>query len=384
MKNSNKSINCFKPRFRSREVLTKIKDTLESGWTGIGNKTDIFEKEWERYSNLKNSLFLNSATAGLHLSMEVLRDFYKWNNKSEIITTPISFVSTSHCIIYANLKPVFCDIDNTGTLDPKKILDLINKNTKAIIFVGLGGNIGNLEKIKKICKKKKLKLILDAAHMSGTRYDNGKHVGIESDISVFSFQAVKNLPSADAGIINFKDKKLYELGKKYSWCGIDKNTYDREKKTKIKTNKWEYDVPFLGYKYNGNSIMAQIARVSLKYLESDNKYRRKVSSIYQNRLSNNKNIYILQHNKKSSRHLFSILVSSRTKIIEKLKENKINPGVHYKSILEFSYYKNKKFKTSKNLSVSKKFSKSILSLPLHTFLNRKQVHKICNVINKYA
>ena len=70
--------------------------------------------------------------------------------------------------------------------------------------------------------------------MSGTRYDNGKHVGIESDISVFSFQAVKNLPSADAGVINFKDKKLYELGKKYSWCGIDKNTYDREKKNQNK------------------------------------------------------------------------------------------------------------------------------------------------------
>ena len=384
MKNSNNIINVFKPRFRSNEVLANIRNILESGWTGIGNKTDVFEKEWEKYTKLKNSLFLNSATAGLHISVEVLKKFYGWNDQSEVITTPISFVSTAHCIIYSKLKPVFCDIDITGTLDPKKILTLINRRTKAVIFVGLGGNIGNLKKIKKICDKKKIKLILDAAHMSGTLYNSKKHVGAESDISIFSFQAVKNLPSADAGIINFKDKKLLNLAKKFSWCGIDKDTYLREKKSKNKINMWEYDVPYLGYKYNGNSIMAQIARVSLKYLKSDNDYRRKISSIYESKLSKNKNILIIPHCKWSSRHLFSILVKNRSKIIKKLKEKKINPGVHYKSILEFSYYKKKSFKRSKDMSVSKNFSKSILSLPLHTFLTKKQVHKICDIINDSA
>ena len=384
MKNFNNIINVFKPRFRSNEVLANIRNILESGWTGIGNKTDVFEKEWEKYTKLKNSLFLNSATAGLHISVEVLKKFYGWNDQSEVITTPISFVSTAHCIIYSKLKPVFCDIDITGTLDPKKILTLINRRTKAVIFVGLGGNIGNLKKIKKICDKKKIKLILDAAHMSGTLYNSKKHVGAESDISIFSFQAVKNLPSADAGIINFKDKKLLNLAKKFSWCGIDKDTYLREKKSKNKINMWEYDVPYLGYKYNGNSIMAQIARVSLKYLKSDNDYRRKISSIYESKLSKNKNIFIIPHCKWSSRHLFSILVKNRSKIIKKLKEKKINPGVHYKSILEFSYYKKKSFKRSKDMSVSKNFSKSILSLPLHTFLTKKQVHKICDIINDSA
>ena len=75
MKNSKNVINVFKPRFRSNEVLTNIRKILESGWTGIGNKTDVFEKEWEKYTKLKNSLFLNSATAGLHISVEVLKNF---------------------------------------------------------------------------------------------------------------------------------------------------------------------------------------------------------------------------------------------------------------------------------------------------------------------
>ena len=384
MKKSENQINLFKPRFRNKEVLKYINETLVSGWTGIGNKTDILELEWSKYTKLKNSLFLNSATAGLHLSMEVLKNYYNWNNDTEIITTPISFVSTSHAIIYANLKPVFCDIDNSGTLDPKKIEKLINKKTKGVIFVGLGGSLGNLKKIKKICKANKLKLILDGAHMSGARYNNKKHVGFESDIAIFSFQAVKNLPSADAGVMNFKDYKLYELAKKYSWCGIDKNTFDREKKIKTKINIWEYDVPYLGYKYNGNSVIAQISRVSLKYLDGDNKYRRKISLLYEKYLNKSEKIFIIPHSKGSSRHLFSIIVNNRENIIKKIKENNINPGVHYKSILEFTYYKKKKFKKSTNMNIAEKFSKSILSLPLHTFLKSNEVKKICNVINKYA
>ncbi len=288
MKYKKKIINVFKPRFRSNEILNDLKKIFKSGWTGIGNKTVIFEKEWEKYSGLKNSLFLNSATAGLHVAVDVLKLANNWNSKTEIITTPISFVSTSHCILYAGLKPVFCDIDDTGTLDPKKILNLINKNTKAIIFVGLGGSMGNLNKISSICKRKNLKLILDGAHMSGSFDTRKKHVGQESDIAIFSFQAVKNLPTADAGIINFKNTSYYNLAKQLSWCGISKNTFEREFKKNIKLQTWEYDVPYLGYKYNGNSVMALIAKISLKYLDKDNDIRRKISKIYEKKLKKTK------------------------------------------------------------------------------------------------
>ena len=376
-----KTINVFKPRFRSKEILKDLKTIFRTGWTGIGNKTVLIEKDWEKYSGLKNSLFLNSATAGLHVAVEVLKIAHKWDSRNEIITTPISFVSTSHSILYAGLKPVFCDIDNTGTLDPKKILDLINKNTKAIIFVGLGGSEGNLNKISSICKKKNLKLILDGAHMSGSFNNKKKHVGKESDIAIFSFQAVKNLPTADAGIINFKKMNYYNLAKQISWCGISKNTFEREIKKNIKLQTWEYDVPYLGYKYNGNSVMALIAKTSLKYLDKDNKIRRKISNIYQKKLKKNNKIFIVPHSKGSSRHLFSILVENRKKLIDHLKRQNINPGVHYKSILEFSYYKNNKFKSSRDMSVSKKFSKNIVSLPLHTFLSLKDINKICKLIN---
>ena len=377
MKNN---IVLFKPKFRINETLKEISNILRTGWTGIGNKTITIENQWNKFTGLKNSLFVNSATAGLHISVEVLKTFYKWKNDAEIITTPISFVSTSHCILYSGLKPVFCDIDITGTLDPKKITKLINKKTKAIIFVGLGGSCGNLDKILKICKKYKLKLILDAAHMAGA-YHNGKHVGYESDIAVFSFQAVKNLPTADSGMVSFKNKNLESIARKLSWCGIDKDTFAREKKYKS-SQAWEYDVPFLGQKYNGNSLMATVALVALKYLKIDNIKRKNIAKIYFAKLKDNKKITIVPHSKGSSRHLFSILVKNRNNIIKRLKEKNINPGVHYKSILDFSYYKKKNYiKKSKDMKISKRFSKDILSLPMHLYLTKKDINKICNTIN---
>ena len=141
----------------------------------------------------------------------------------------------------------------------------------------------------------------------------------------------------------------------------------------------------MGYKYHGNSVVAAIASISLKYLTKDNLYRTKLSNHYIKNLKKNKRIFIVQHSKRSSRHLFSILVKNRKNLINVLKKNNIYPGVHYKSILEFTYYKKiKNLKKAKDMSVSKKFSKEILSLPLHMYLTYKDVEKICKIINKHA
>ena len=97
--------------------------------------------------------------------------------------------------------------------------------------------------------------------MSGTRL-NGKHVGGEADVTVFSFHAVKNLPTADSGMICFKDKQLDSEVRKWTWLGISKDTYSRTEAEGA--YKWYYDVEYEGFKYHGNSIMAAIGIVSLK------------------------------------------------------------------------------------------------------------------------
>ncbi|HEY0588166.1 MAG TPA: DegT/DnrJ/EryC1/StrS family aminotransferase, partial [Pseudoduganella sp.] len=187
------AIQLFVPNFRVQECLKEIQECLEKGWTGLGFKTNAMEEAWKSYTGLPHAHFLGSNTVGLHLAFELFKTKYGWADGDEVITTPLTFVSTNHAILYSGLTPVFADVDESLCLDPDSIADRITDRTRAVIFVGLGGNVGQYDKVVALCKEKGIKLVLDAAHMSGTRY-KGRHVGHDADVTVFSFQAVKNLP----------------------------------------------------------------------------------------------------------------------------------------------------------------------------------------------
>ena len=195
-----KNINVFVPKFRKEEVLSEIGECLDKGWTGLGYKTVEFEKKWSEYCFTEYSHFLSSNTVGLHLAVKILKHANKWKDGDEIITTPLTFVATNHSILYENLTPVFADVDDQLCLDPEDVESKITRKTKAVLFVGIGGNIGQYNKIKDLCNKHNLKLIFDAAHCAGTKTNRIIHgaivtslqVGWDADVSIFSFQAVKN------------------------------------------------------------------------------------------------------------------------------------------------------------------------------------------------
>lgn len=367
-----KNINLFVPYFRNNEILEQINECLDKGWTGLGYKTNEIETLWKEYTGLPNAHFLNSNTSGLHLAIKILKDANKWSNDDEIITTPLTFVSSNHSIMYEGLKPVFADIDSFLCLDPLSVESKITKKTKAVLFVGVGGNAGQYSKIVELCKKHKLKLILDAAHMSGTKVtinDEVTHIGQDADVSVFSFQAVKNLPTADSGMICFKNDDYDSLARKLSWLGIDKDTYQR---TNDKGSyKWEYELVDVGYKYHGNSIMASMAIVGLKYLEEDNKRRREICELYDKYFTGTfiKKVSMSPETTVSSRHLYQIVVPERNKIMEFLNTQGVYPGVHYRDNTNYKMY-NYAFGTC---PVSHKVSEELISLPLHLRLTNDDV-----------
>jgi dTDP-4-amino-4,6-dideoxygalactose transaminase len=367
------TIQLFKPKYRKSEILKEIGQCLDLGWTGIGYKTEIFEENFKNYTKFENAHFLSSNTSGLELAVKILKQNYGWEDGDEIITTPLTFVSTNHSIVHNNLKPVFADVDEQLCLDLESAKELISKKTKAIMFVGIGGNIGQYYNIFEFCKKNNLKLILDAAHMMGTKV-NGIQIGKESDAAVFSFQAVKNLPTADSGMICFKEKEHDSLARKLSWLGIDKNTYDRiDQRSQY---KWDYDVIDCGFKYHGNSVIASMGIVGLKYLDSDNKKRRKIVDLYEKQF---KDISI-KHNSMclSSRHLYQIKINNRNGIIKYLSENGIHCGVHYKDNTEYQMYSSFYGKCPN----AHRLSNQILTLPLHLFLTEKNIKFIIEKVKE--
>ena len=372
-------IQLFVPTFRIDESLEEIRICLEKGWTGLGFKTVEFEEAWKSYTGLAHAHFLNSATAALHLAVILLKEKGGWADGDEIITTPMTFVSTNHAILYEKLQPVFADIDETLCLDPASVLERITPKTRSVMFVGVGGNTGKLREIVKICEERNLKLILDASHMSGTRWaDSGRHVGGEADVTIFSFQAVKNLPTGDSGMVCFREAELDAEARKWSWLGINKDTYART--ASQGAYKWYYDVEYTGFKFNGNSIMAAIALVSLRYLEQDNAFRRQVCEWYDMFLKDTPEFQRIPMNPDCipSRHLYQIAVDRRDEMMLALNQANIFPGVHYRDNTLYRMYAYAQETCPRSLEASDR----IISLPLHMRLTFNQVEYVCDSLKK--
>ncbi len=372
-------IQLFKAKYEIEECLAEIRECLEVGWTGLGFKTVEFENAWKEYTGLPFAHYTNSSTIGLYMAVDILKEAYGWNEDDEIITTPITFVSSNHAILKSHMKPVFADIDDTMCLNPNSVREKISDKTRAVMYVGLGGNIGNYYQIVKICQENNLKLILDAAHMAGTRY-KGEIPGREADVVVYSFQAVKNLPTADSGMICFKNGDFDDVVRKKCWLGINKDTYAR---TNSSGNyKWRYDVEYVGDKGHGNSVMAAIGLVQLRYLDRDNAYRKQLNEWYRQELSEcaDKIQFVrIEEGCESSFHLFQICVDNRDELMMALNAEDIYPGVHYANNINYRMYSYAKG----TCPYAEYVSNHTISLPMNMYVTHDDVVKICNVVKKY-
>lgn len=374
------SIQVLKPKFHVEECLEAVRECLEKGWTGMGFKTVEFESEWKKYTGHPYAYFINSNTVGLHLAVKILKMKNGWKDGDEIISTPITFVSTNHAIMYENMHVTFADVDEYLCLDPVDVEKKINAKTRAIIFVGYGGRVGKLDKIIALCKKYGLKLILDAAHMAGTRVNGvcpGTWEGV--DVTVYSYQAVKNLATGDSGMICFATEEDDALARKLAWLGINKDTYARSNKG---TYAWKYDVDYVGYKYNGNAIMAAIALVQLKYLDEENARRREIVKMYTKAFDGNDKIQIIKapYEDECSFHIYELVVPDREGLLAELAKNDIYGGVHYRDNIEYSMYQYARGTCPKAHDISNK----IISLPLHMWLTNEDVENIIKIVNAYV
>lgn len=370
-------IQVFIPKFRVDECLNEIRECLERGWTGLGFKTATIEQAWQDYTGLRHAHFVNSATAALHIALTLLKEERGWASDDEVVTTPLTFVSTNHAILYAGLRPVFADVDHYLCLDPDSLLDRITPKTRAVVFVGMGGNPGQYASVVEICRQHDLALILDAAHMAGTKLE-GSEPGALADVTCYSFQAVKNMPTADSGMVCFQDGDLDRRARQFSWLGINKDTYSR---WHAGTYAWRYDVDTVGYKYHGNSIMASLALVALKYLEEDNEYRRCLADRYQSGIGNIASLTSVPMAPRSlpSRHLYQVMTPARDELMAHLHKDKIFPGVHYRSNTDYPMYSYARGSCPK----ADEAASQLMSLPLHVNLSGEDVDRVCASVNAF-
>lgn len=371
-------IPMFSPIYHVDKCIEEIRICLEKGWAGQGFKTIEFEEMWKEYTGFENAHLVITATAGLNLSVRILKEENGWSDDDEIISTPITFVATNNAILENNMKVVFADIDETLCLSPEDVRKKISPRTKAIIFVGLGGNIGRYDEIVEICREYNLKLILDAAHMAGTRVDE-QIPGKEADVVIYSFHVTKNLTTADGGMVCFREKKYDSLLRRLAWNGIDTTSSPKHYK---KHYKWKQNITSVADAYNGNSIMAAIGIAQLPFLDEENKYRRKVAEWYMNELDGSPHISFVSvpENCESSRWLFQILVDEkRDELMEYLQANEIGCALHYLDNTEYPMYEEQHGRCE----FATYASEHIVSLPCHLNITKEDVRQVVKAINDF-
>lgn len=187
------------------EYVDEIKELWETHWlTNMGVKHQKLQKDLEEYLSVEHIDLLTNGHMALELTLQAM------DLQGEVITTPFTFASTTHAIIRNGLKPVFCDINPEDfTMDVSKIEALITDKTCAILPVHVYGNVCNVEEIQRIADKYGLKVIYDAAHTFGERYDD-KGIGSFGDASCFSFHATKVFNTIEGGAVCYKNKELGE------------------------------------------------------------------------------------------------------------------------------------------------------------------------------
>lgn len=346
------------------EYIEEIKDLWESHWlTNMGQKHKQLEKELMEYLNTPNiSLFTNG-----HLALENIIAALELTG--EVITTPFTFASTTHAIVRNGLTPVFCDINfDDYTIDVDKLERLITDKTSAIVPVHVYGNICDVNEIKRIADKHKLKVIYDAAHTFGITVD-GVSVANFGDASMFSFHATKVFNTIEGGAVTCKDEKLSKKLANIKNFGIT----------------GQESVEYVGGNAKMNEFQAAMGICNLRHIDKEIEKRKAVVERYIERLDNIQGIRLCkpQAGVKSNYAYFPVLFDgyrlNRDEVFEKLKEENIFARKYFYPLTsEFECY-NRRFDIQKT-PVAKYVENRILCLPLYSDLSLEYVDKICNII----
>lgn len=344
---------------------------LRSGWLGLGPRTAEFEKAFAEYLGSPHCVGLSSCTAAIHLALHLL----DLPAGAEVITTPITFVSTNHAILYEGLTPVFADVDpRTGNLDPGSVRARVTEKTAAMMVVHYGGYPADIDEIYEVARESGAAVIEDCAHACGAVY-KGRRIGSHGSLHAFSFHAVKNLAMGDGGALTVRSGEHDARLRRLRWLGIDKDTYRR---TGSHSYQWEYDVTELGFKCHMNDIEAAIGLAQLRLLDAENGRRGEIADTYRTELSGIPGLTLppTSADRSSSYHLFPILAERRSDLMDTLRDAGVAAGVHYRRNDEYDMY------TKADLPGAEHFSTHVMSLPMHLDLRNEDVQAIAGIIRR--
>lgn len=364
------------------EEIADVEACLRSGWLGTGPRVARFEADFAAYQGVPAGRVaaVNSCTAALHVSMIAAG----LEPGSEVITTPLTFCASVNAIIHAGLTPVLADVDATSqTIDPTAIEAAITPRTRAILPVHFAGRACEMDAIMAIAQRHDLVVIEDCAHAIETEY-HGVRAGRFGDFGCYSFYVTKNVVTGEGGMILGRDEARIARAKVLALHGMSKDAWHRFGDAGYK----HYDVVECGFKYNMMDVQAALGIPQLARIEHNWRRRAAIWRRYQDAFADLP-IGLPAEAAPDTRHayhLYTILVDpaqcgvERDGFLDAMTAARIGVGVHYRSVPEHSYYRERYAWHPDRWPVARDLGRRTLSLPLSPKLNDADVARVIDAV----
>ncbi len=350
------------------EYCEEIRELWETHWlTNMGAKHKQLQAMLETYLGCPHvALYANG-----HLALENVMAAFDFPRGGEVITTPFTFVSTTHAIVRNGLTPVFCDVnDRDYTMDVTKLEALITEKTVAIVPVHVYGNICDIEAIDAIAKQHGLKVIYDAAHAFGVRH-KGIGVGRFGDASMFSFHATKVFNTIEGGAVCFANDDMVQRLNDLKNFGI----------------RGAESVAYVGGNAKMNEFQAAMGICNLRHVDEEIQKRKAVVTHYRARLAGIKGLRLCedQPDTQSNYAYFPVVFDgyqyTRDEVFLKLRENDIIARKYFYPLTnDIECYRGCSFAGADKTPVAKFLADRVLTLPLYADLSGEDIDRICDIV----
>ena len=349
--------------------LEYVCDAVKSGWiSSQGKYVQQFEEQFAKYCGVRYGASVANGTVALHLALSLLGI----RRNDEVIIPALTYISVANAVAYTGAKPVFVDSDPyTWCINPDKIEEKINRNTKAIMPVHLYGHPAEMELIMEIAKRYGLYVIEDAAEAHGAEY-KGKKVGSIGDIGVFSFYGNKIITTGEGGMI---------LTNRQTW---------HERAQFLKNHAMSKDQRYfhseVGFNYRLTNIQAALGLAQLERIDDFIEKKRKIAQTYNRLLGDLKGITLSPEASwcKNVFWMYSVIVEdgfglSRNELMNRLSENGIETRPFFVCM-----HKQPPYASNLELPVAERLSARGINLPSSVNLKEEEIEFVCSVIRSFS